>query len=107
MITNETKKLVAQATLEELKNAQSFGEFYNSPHEGWAVLKEEVEEARENLAAVENYLQKAWDNIRKNDSEELTANMLSLNSFSLMLIYEALQVYAVSEKAWRSFTGEA
>ena len=41
MITNETKKLVAQATLEELKNAQSFGEFYNSPHEGWAVLKEE------------------------------------------------------------------
>lgn len=103
MIAKETKKLVALACKSEVDNAKSYGEFYNSPHEAYAVLKEEIEETEENLKSVKNYMNEIWSNIRKNEKDELTLNVLTLNSYALMLIYEAMQVYAVSEKFRESF----
>ena len=65
MITKTTKELVTLACKEELRNAKSYGEFYNSPHEGYAITKEELEETKDNLNQVERLLEEIWQN-RKN-----------------------------------------
>lgn len=103
MITKKTKELVVQACKEELRNAKSFGEFYNSPHEAYAILKEEIEETKDNLSLVEKRLENIWQNIKDNDDEELVANILTLKSYALLTVFEAVQVCAVSEKFKESF----
>lgn len=103
MITKKTKELVVQACKEELINAKSFGEFYNSPHEAYAILKEEIEETKDNLSLVEKRLEDIWQNIKDNDDEELVANILTLKSYALLTVFEAVQVCAVSEKFKESF----
>lgn len=103
MITKTTKELVKLACKEELKNAKSYGEFYNSPHEAWAITKEELEETRDNLLRVEQLMADMWQNIKDNDSEELVANMITAKSYAVLTVYEALQVCAVLEKFRESF----
>lgn len=103
MITKKTKELVVQACKEELRNSKSFGEFYNSPHEAYAILKEEIEETKDNLSLVEKRLEDIWQNIKDNDDEELVANILTLKSYALLTVFEAVQVCAVSEKFKESF----
>lgn len=103
MITKTTKELVKLACKEELKNAKSYGEFYNSPHEGYAITKEELEETRDNLLRVEQLMADMWQNIKDNDSEELVANMITAKSYAVLTVYEALQVCAVLEKFRESF----
>ena len=103
MITKTTKELVTLACKEELRNAKTYGEFYNSPHEAWAITKEELEETRDNLARVERLLSDVWQNIKNNDDEELIANIIIAKSYAIMTVYEALQVCAVLEKFRESF----
>ena len=103
MITKTTKELVTLACKEELRNAKSYGEFYNSPHEGYAITKEELEETRDNLLRVEQLMADMWQNIKDNDSEELVANMITAKSYAVLTVYEALQVCAVLEKFRESF----
>lgn len=103
MITKKTKELIVQACKEELRNAKTFGEFYNSPHEAYVILKEEIEETKDNLSRVENLLNDIWQNIKDNDDEELVANILTLKSYALLTVFEAVQVCAVSEKFKESF----
>lgn len=103
MITKTTKELVTLACKEELRNAKSYGEFYNSPHEAWAITKEELEETKDNLLRVEQLMVDMWQNIKDNDSEELVANMITAKSYAVLTVYEALQVCAVLEKFRESF----
>ena len=103
MITKKTKELITQACKAELSNAKSYGEFYNSPHEAYAILKEEVEETTDNLKSVIRLLNTIWQNIKDNDDEELVANILTLKSYALLTVFEAVQVCAVSEKFKESF----
>ena len=98
MITSETKKLVSMACRSELANARGYGALFNTTHEGYAVLKEETEEAADNLRAVERCLNEVWQNVKDNDREEMTANLITLKSYALLLVYEAVQVCAVTEK---------
>lgn len=103
MITKKTKELIVQACKEELRNAKTFGEFYNSPHEAYAILKEEIEETKDNLSRVETLLNDIWQNIKDNDDEELTANIITLKSYAILTVFEAVQVCGVSEKFKESF----
>jgi hypothetical protein len=103
MITKTTKELVTLACKEELRNAKSYGEFYNSPHEGYAIAKEELEETRDNLNQVERLLEEIWQNIKDNDDEELVANLITAKSYAVLTVYETLQVCAVLEKFRESF----
>lgn len=98
MIARMTKDLVSAACKSELANARTFGSFYSSEHEGYAILKEETEEAADNLKAVERCLNDVWQNVKDNDKEELIANLITLKSYALLLAYESIQVCAVSEK---------
>lgn len=61
----ETEKLVEQLIQAEYKNAcDIWGDKYNSLHEGYAVLLEEVEEVKEGYADIDTYLEELWKGIR-------------------------------------------
>lgn len=61
----ETKNIVDRLIQAEYKNAcEQFGDKYNSLHEGYAVLLEEVEEVKEGYADIDTYLEELWKGIR-------------------------------------------
>ena len=49
----------------ELKSANEKFPPFASTHEGWAVLKEEVEESKEQIELMEIYMTHLWQNTRK------------------------------------------
>lgn len=65
MFAVETEKLVEQLIQAEYKNAcKNYGDKYHSLHEGYAILLEEVEEAKECYADIDTYLEELWKGIR-------------------------------------------
>ena len=66
----ETEKLVNDLIQAEYKNAcEQFGDKYHSLHEGYAVLKEEIEEVKESIKQIENSFALFWENIKNNETE--------------------------------------
>ena len=78
--SEETEKLASELIQAEYKNAcENFGEKFNSLHEGYAILKEEVEEKRdEHICFMSNY-EYLWEEIKDNakgNIETLSKRML-------------------------------
>ncbi len=76
----ETGKLVNELIQAEYKNAcEKFGDKFNSLHEGYAVLKEEMDEERdEHICFMSNY-EYLWEEIKDNakgNIETLSKRML-------------------------------
>lgn len=95
----ETDKLVNELIHAEYKNAcEKFGEKYNSLHEGYAVLLEEVEEVKEQHKKL-RLIKTLWNEIKNNASEQMIDNILTLMHASITLeIAELAQCGAVVEK---------
>jgi hypothetical protein len=61
----ETENIVNQLIQAEYENAcEQFGDKYHSLHEGYAVLKEEVEEVEEGCNGNKLFLGILWENIK-------------------------------------------
>lgn len=66
MFSENAKTFVKTAIHSETENAEmKYGKKYHSLHEGYAVLKEEVEEAGEEWDNVNRGLTILWEKIRK------------------------------------------
>lgn len=97
-------KLIESAVGVELDNAiAAHGEHYNSSHEGYAVLMEEVQEAEEELQRVQVYRDALWDMIRSPFSaDERARNMTEALGMAEIaakhLAAEAAQIAAVCRK---------
>lgn len=62
----ETEKLVNELIQAEYKNAcEQHGETYHSLHEGYAVLKEEIEEAVEAIKSLVAFKKQIWYYLKK------------------------------------------
>lgn len=98
MAFNEmTTSYVKGAIGSEVKNAvENWGERYNSLHEGVAVLKEEVDESRDEYIAIKNGLYKVWNGIRINEVKKEDVEYILKHAELLAL--EAVQVCAVCNK---------
>lgn len=95
----ETEKLVNELINAEYLNAVvNFGEKYNSLHEGYAILVEELEEAEDCFKCVKIGIQNIWHGIKSNKQEivkgELNEALLDLTN----TIKELAQVGAVLQK---------
>lgn len=102
MFAELTKKLVNNAINSETAQAmKNYGETYNSLHEGYAVLKEEVEEAGEAWESAERKLNILWEFIRTPEvfmSDKPTEIIFDLKSEAEKIALEAVQVAAVCNK---------
>lgn len=72
MFTEEAKKKTAEAVYAETEYAyDNYGEKYNSLHEGYAVLKEEIEEAGDEMEVLKSKLDLFWfGSVRSDEREE-------------------------------------
>ena len=97
MIATKAKESIDQAVCYELQNiVKEYGPTYHSTHEGYAVLKEEVEEAAEDMKQIEQKLEHLWETIKINFpvDDELTR----LKAVAVSLAGEAVQCAAVLER---------
>ena len=82
----------------ELISANNKFPMFQSTHEGYAVLLEEVEEVVEQLRNVEEVLSYAWGNIRRNRKENTIKCIKELREFAIKMAAESIQVIAMTDK---------
>lgn len=109
MLANGVLELIQESIKSiklELENIKkNYGENYNSAHEGYAVLLEEVEEVEECLRCIRAYIKILLERIRNNfkdmensdKSVELLMVVMVVED-AKQLAEEAVQVAAVAEK---------
>lgn len=99
MFDERTKSLIDEAVKAELKNAQNnYGKKYNSVFEGYAVLKEEVEEVQEDFEFIQMKFNELWDSIRENDLDRIPVLVSQIELKARNCAMESAQVAAVCNK---------
>jgi flagellar biosynthesis/type III secretory pathway protein FliH len=94
----ETENLVNELINAEYLNAVvNFGEKYNSLHEGYAVLKEEIEEVRDEYNSLLSDFHYLWENIKDND-KDIFSTIVEMQIDVIRQIKELAQVGAVLQK---------
>lgn len=92
----KTEQLVDELIQAEYKNAcEKFGEKYNSLHEGYAILLEEIEEAEAEMKKIKRDLEFLWLYTKRNDIEMINLNLNRIQESDLSCIKELAQVGAV------------
>lgn len=110
MLANGVSELIQESIKLELENIKrNYGENYNSAHEGYAVLLEEVEEVEECLRYIRNDIKILWERVKNNfkDLENIdkSAELLMVGVNAKQLAEEAVQVAAVAEKFVQTMDG--
>lgn len=108
MFAEMTKEHVEAAISSELQSAvEKYGEQYNSLHEGYAVLKEEVEETDSENEQLKECLEIFWKNVVKQPdymrSDDLSKTHIKhIKEHAENLALEACQIAAVCNKILNS-----
>ena len=88
----------------ELDSANSKFPFFNSSHEGAAVICEELQEAKDCMEQAEKAFQTLWRYVKNNF--RCSDNARDLYYVALHLSVEAIQLAAMAQKFIRSNVGE-
>lgn len=94
VVHDDVEKLVNK----ELQAAIEIHGLHNSHHEAYAVIKEELEEAEEELELCKNHLRYMWYKIRENDRFEADDVKDRIVEYATNLAVEAIQVAAMAKK---------
>lgn len=109
MSYKNTMANVAQLVLDEYEMAkEEHGKKFSSMHEGYAVLLEEIEEARAEMDAVMNdaHLRYLWESVKEDNAEHAMDAAHIIRTRAACLACEAIQVSAMATKFLVSFAGE-
>ena len=100
MINGKAAAYIDSAAQSELESIIArHGETYASAHEGYAVLKEEIEETCEEIDAVKENLDKLWEGIRENFlPSALRKSVGIIQEKAYYAAEEAVQVIAVCSR---------
>lgn len=88
-------KSVNELVSQELKMANTNFPQFNSKHEGYAVLLEEVEEAEWDMEAVKSATDSLWSAIK---SDMPSISVAGVKHYAVRLACEAIQVAAMCDK---------
>lgn len=104
MIAEKAQEAVSQAICYELQNiVKEHGATYHSGHEGYAILKEEYEEALDCLHGLNDKISCIWSGLKVNIAG-CTA-IYEAKEFAKALAEESIQCAAVCEKLLETFGG--
>lgn len=94
-----TELHIKSACLFELEQAEKeWGKTYHSLHEGWAVLKEEVEESELSFNGVKSQASGVWLSVKGGDYVWGETCLNSMQENAIQAMKELAQVWAVCEK---------
>ena len=100
---NQLLDLLKEAENTATNHALEWGQKYNSLHEAWAILKEEVEEAQEEMESVKQITDHLWPEVRNNLPTRFKAGSQDLIEYAENTIVELLQVIAVCNRINNGF----
>lgn len=104
MFAKKSDEKLNDIVREELSNARTYGQFYSSMHEGYAVLKEEIEETKEAVDSFKGLLHVFWLSVRGQKDKINRENYSDKEQMEIMykramhVAKEATQVAAVCLK---------
>ena len=99
MFSEVARLHINKAVITETENAKkNYGERYNSKHEGYAVLLEEVQEAADDLEQLNKDLAYLWALIKNNHIKNGNGTISEARDYAEMLAGKAVQVAAVCER---------
>lgn len=91
------KEDVEKSAQKELEFANhKFGKTFHSNHEGYAVLKEKIEDVEQALEIAKTYLNSLWIGVKNNSVHE--SNIQYLKMYAEKLAYKAIQLIAMTQK---------
>lgn len=93
---NAVKQDVEKLVQKELESANRRFPMFRSDHEGYAVIKEEIEESEQALENTKVYLNLLWIGVKENLVHE--RNVKYLKRYAEDLACEAIQVTAMAQK---------
>lgn len=93
-------RIIKSLAKTELEEANKDHELFHSPHEAYAVIQEELEEAEEDLKCGYNMLEMIWQCVRADENFE--SELDRLYNIAGSLAAEAIQVMAMAAKAKES-----
>lgn len=82
---------------EKIRIIEMYGP-YNSAHEGYSVLAEEIEEAEDEMTAIRLNMESMWSRVRTDNLVGAKREARAIRKRALRLIAEAIQVAAVCDK---------
>lgn len=88
---------VEKLAYEELERANSKFGMFHSTHEGYAVIKEEIEEVADELEDVVNYLNDIWRNVKEDNELDLVGIKI-MKKHAINLAAESIQTAAMAQK---------
>lgn len=94
---NRCEELMPELVALELEAADQKHPPFHSTHEGYAVLKEEIEEAKDALDEVTVCLQMMWEHIKR-DHLKAYEYADKVEKYAVRLAAEAIQVAAMAQK---------
>lgn len=92
------KTTIEQLVLEEYLSANEKFPMFSSSHEGWAVLKEEVEEFADECHGIFNPMSDLWRFVKTNDVNSQKDILLLAKNHALRAAEELIQVMAMIHK---------
>lgn len=96
---SETQSMAYELVKGEYLNAcKVYGKRYNSEHEGYAILKEEMEEALDEIDSVKEHFNNLWQDVKSNNREEFIRDCGFVEFYAIRAIEELAQVGAVARK---------
>lgn len=98
-MANVVVKQVAELVNDEYNAAVAKFGLNHSRHESFAVLKEEIEEAEEEMEAIKEIAHSLWENTKSNAGKVNCADQFgTIQHRAIKLATEAIQVAAMARK---------
>ena len=101
---NAVEKDVDVLVFKELNEANKRFPLFSSPHHGYAVIKEEIEETMDGMNLLLEVFADAWNNIKKN--KPVFDQIRAAKAVAENIAVEAIQVAAMCDKYNISLAGE-
>ena len=99
-----SKDIIESLAAEELVDANTKHEpRFNSPHEAYAVIKEELEEMQFEVNLCEGHFAEMWKSVKTDEDTYTKLQLKALKKRAIFAAQEAIQVVAMCDKALKLY----
>ena len=95
---NKALEKLPALVAKELEAANAVFPPFQSLHEGYAVMLEEVEETREAMLEVELLMKALWRDTRYNNVCHIESHATGISNYAQLVAAEAIQIAAMAKK---------